>query len=199
MAVLITPLYYKYPYSLPSLQTEVKQSNLKTGGYFILALWSNRCNTQACRVTLALPRRKSNILVTSNTGFLHFLPAAYVKELSTRPKLGFQTSNCKGTALRNNRCRLTAKSKIKRGQTGLLGTDRVGPGTAQLGEGADNKAKLSTTWSSCVFQGVLLSHAQYCNILKYLASGVHHKYLETLNDNSGELVHVANTLDVVVH
>lgn len=102
MAVLITPLYYKYPYSLPSLQTEVKQSNLKTGGYFILALWSNRCNTQACRVTLALPRRKSNILVTSNTGFLHFLPAAYVKELSTRPKLGFQTSNCKGTALRNN-------------------------------------------------------------------------------------------------
>lgn len=70
-------------------------------------------------------------------------------------------------------------------------------GTA--GEGADNKAKLRTTWSSCVFQGVLLSHAQYCDILKYLASGVHHKYLETLNDNSGELAHVANTLDVIVH
>lgn len=82
------------------------------------------------------------------------------------------------------------------------GTDRTAgnrPGMALLGEGADNKAKLRTTWSSCVFQGVLLSHAQYCDILKYLASGVHHKYLETLNDNSGELVHVANTLDVVVH
>lgn len=79
----------------------------------------------------ALPRRKSNILVTSSTGFLHFLPAAYVKELSTRPKLGFQTSNCKGTALRNNRCRLTAKSETKRGQTGLLGTDRAGAGTAR--------------------------------------------------------------------
>lgn len=76
----------------------------------------------------ALPRRKSNILVTSSTGFLHFLPAAYVKELSTRPKLGFQTSNCKGTALRNNRCRLTAKSETKRGQTGLLGTHRAGAG-----------------------------------------------------------------------
>lgn len=74
-----------------------------------------------------------------------------------------------------------------------------GTGTALLGEDADNKAKLRTTWSSCVFQRVLLSHAQYCDILKYLASGVHHKYLETLNDNSGELVHVANTLDVVVH
>lgn len=126
MAVLITLLYYKYPYSLQSLQTEVKQSNLKMGGYFILALWSNCHNTQACRATLALPRRKSNILVTSNTGFLHFLPAAYVKELSTRPKLGFQTSHCKGTALRNNRCGLTAKSETKRGQTGLLGTGRAG-------------------------------------------------------------------------
>lgn len=125
MAVLITPLYYKYPYSLQSLQTEVKQSNLEMGGYFTLALWSNRCNTQACRAMLALPRRKSNILVTSNTVFLHFLPAAYVKELSTRPKLGFQTSNCKGTALRNNRCRLTAKSETKHGQTGLLGTGRA--------------------------------------------------------------------------
>lgn len=126
MAVLITPLYYKYPYSFQSLQTEVKQSNLKMGGYFILALWSNCCNTQACRVTLALPCRKSNILVTSNTGFLHFLPAAYMKELSTWPKLGFQTSNCKGTALRNNRCQLTAKSGTKRGQTGLLRTDWAG-------------------------------------------------------------------------
>lgn len=169
------------------------------GGCCILALWSNHRNTQACRVTLALPRRKSNIPVTSSTGFLHFLPAAYVKELSTRPKLGFQTSNCKGTALGNNQFQLTAKSETKRGQTGLLRTDRAGPGTALPGEGADNKAKLRTTWSSCVFLGVLLSHAQYCDILKYLASGVHHKYLETLNDNSGELVHVANTLDVVVH
>lgn len=200
MAVLITALYYKYPYSLQSLQTEVKQSNLEMGGYFTLALWSNRSNTQACRAMLALPRRKSNILVTSNTVFLHFLPAAYVKELSTRPKLGFQTSNCKGTALRNNRCRLTAKSETKHGQTGLLGTGRArGQARTLLREDADNKAKLRTTWSSCVFQRVLLSHAQYCDILKYLASGVHHKYLETLNDNSGELVHVANTLDVVVH
>lgn len=163
------------------------------GGYFILALWSNCHNTQACRATLALPRRKSNILVTSNTGFFHFLPAAYVKELGTRPKLGFQTSHCKGTALRNNRCGLTAKSETKRGQTDCWEQARQ----ALLGKGADNKAKLRTTWSSCVFQGVLLSHAQYCDILKYLASGVHHKYLETLNDNSGELVHVANTLDVV--
>ena len=78
--------------------------------------------TQAYRAMLAFPRRKSNILVMSNTVFLHFLPAAYVKELSTQPKLGFQTSNCKGIALRNDWCRLTAKSEIKQGQTGLLGT-----------------------------------------------------------------------------
>lgn len=50
-----------------------------------------------------------------------------------------------------------------------------------------------------MFQGVLLSHARYCDILKSLASGVHYKYLETLNDNSGGLVHVANTFDVIVH
>lgn len=41
----MTPLYYKYPYSLQSLQTEVDQSNLKMGGYFILAFWSNHHNT----------------------------------------------------------------------------------------------------------------------------------------------------------
>lgn len=78
--------------------------------------------TQAYRAMLAFPHRKSNVLVTSNTAFLHCLPAAYVKELRTQPKLGFQTSNCKGIALRNDRCRLTAKPEIKRRQTGLLGT-----------------------------------------------------------------------------
>lgn len=78
--------------------------------------------TQAYRAMLAFPRRKSNIPIKSNTVFLHLLPAAYVKELSTQPKLGFQTSNCEGTALRNDRCRLTAKSEIKQRQTGLLGT-----------------------------------------------------------------------------
>lgn len=95
---------------------------------------------------------------------------------------------------------MSAHSEI-RNQAGTDRTagNRPSRGRALLGEGADNKAKLRTTWSSCVFQGVLLSHAQYCDILKYLASGVHHKYLETLNGNSGELVHVANTLDVVVH
>lgn len=67
--MLITPLYYKYPYSLQSLQTEVKQSNLEMGGYFTLALWSNCHNTQACRAMLALPLRKSNILVTSKQSF----------------------------------------------------------------------------------------------------------------------------------
>jgi len=41
----MSPLYYKYPYSLQSLQTEVEQSNLKMGGYFILAFWSNHRNT----------------------------------------------------------------------------------------------------------------------------------------------------------
>lgn len=45
MAVLMTPLYYKYPCSLQSLQTEVEQSNLKMGGYFIVAFWSNHHNT----------------------------------------------------------------------------------------------------------------------------------------------------------
>lgn len=78
--------------------------------------------TQAYRAMLAFPRRKSNILVTSNTVFLHFLLAAYMKELSTQPKLGFQTSNCKGTAPRNDWCWLTAKSEIRQRQTGPLGT-----------------------------------------------------------------------------
>ena len=77
---------------------------------------------QAYRAMLAFPHRKSNILVTRKAVFLHLLPAAYVKELSAQPKLGFQASDCKGTALRNDRCRLTAKSEIKRRQTGPLGT-----------------------------------------------------------------------------
>lgn len=50
-----------------------------------------------------------------------------------------------------------------------------------------------------LMRGVLLSHAWYCNILKSLASGVRYKYLETLNDNSCGLVHIANTFDVIVH
>lgn len=78
--------------------------------------------TQAYRSVLAFPCRKSNILVTSNRVFLHFLLAAYMKELSTQPKLAFQTSNCKGITLRNDRWQLTAKSEIKQSQTGLLGT-----------------------------------------------------------------------------
>lgn len=45
--------------------------------------------TRAYRAVSAFPGRKSNGLVTSNGVFLHFLPAAYVKELSTQPKLGF--------------------------------------------------------------------------------------------------------------
>lgn len=77
---------------------------------------------QAYITVLAFPCRKSNILVTSNTVFLHFLLAAYMKELSTQPKLSFQTNNCKGIALRNDQCQLTVKSEIKRSQTGLLGT-----------------------------------------------------------------------------
>lgn len=44
MAVLMTPLYYQYPYSLQSLQTEVEESNLKMEGYFIFAFWSHNRN-----------------------------------------------------------------------------------------------------------------------------------------------------------
>lgn len=158
--------------------------------------------TQTYRAMLAFPRRKSNILVKSNTVFLRFLPAAYVKELSTQPKLGFQTSNCKGTAPRNDQCRLTATSEIKHRQTGPLGAQpRQWPSTGMdiARARCRRQSHAGTTWSSCAFRGVLLSHAQYCDILKSLASGVHYKYLETLNDNSSELVHVANTLDVIVH
>lgn len=40
----MTPLYYQYPYSLQSLQTEVEESNLKMEGYFIFAFWSHNRN-----------------------------------------------------------------------------------------------------------------------------------------------------------
>lgn len=92
--------------------------------------------TQAYRAMLAFPHRKSNILVTSNTVSHHSLLAAYVKELSTQPKLGFPTSNCKGTAPRDVQHRLTAKPELKRRQRGLLGTrPRQGPSTGMATAG----------------------------------------------------------------